>query len=72
MFVSEEPKDSIAGMSVPGWRDLEKIVSEKEAAELRGVSRDTLRRMAARGEGPKRIKLSPRRVGYKLREVLSA
>ena len=39
----------------------DRIVSEKEAAEIRGVSPDTLRRQAARGEGPPRIKLSPRR-----------
>ena len=48
----------------------DRIVSEKEASEIRGVSPDTLRRAAARGEGPKRIKLSPRRVGYRLSELL--
>ena len=48
----------------------DRIVSEKEAAEIRGVSPDTLRRQAARGEGPTRIKLSPRRVGYRLSQLL--
>ena len=48
----------------------DRIVSEKKAAEIRGVSPDTLRRAAARGEGPKRIQLSPRRVGYRLSELL--
>jgi hypothetical protein len=49
---------------------LERIVSEAEAAKLRGVSPDTLKRAAMRGEGPERLRLSPRRVGYRLREVL--
>jgi predicted DNA-binding transcriptional regulator AlpA len=48
----------------------DRIISEKEAAQLRNVSPDTLRRQAARGEGPRRIRLSPRRVGYRLSEVL--
>jgi predicted DNA-binding transcriptional regulator AlpA len=52
----------------PLW--LERIVSEAEAAKLRGVSPDTLKRAALRGEGPERLRLSPRRVGYRLREVL--
>jgi predicted DNA-binding transcriptional regulator AlpA len=47
----------------------DRIVSEKEAAEIRGVSRDTLRRQAQRGEGPRRIQLSERRVGYRLSEL---
>ena len=49
---------------------LEQIVSEDRAAKLRGVSTDTLRRNAQRGEGPTRIQLSTRRVGYRLREIL--
>lgn len=49
---------------------LERIVSEAEAARLRGVSTDTMKRTALRGEGPERLKLSARRVGYRLREVL--
>ena len=48
----------------------DRIVSEKEAAEIRGVSPDTLQRQAERGEGPERIRLSPRRVGYRLSELL--
>jgi hypothetical protein len=50
--------------------DLRKIVDEREAARLRGISVDTLRRQSARGEGPARIQLSPRRVGYRLGDVL--
>ena len=48
----------------------DRIVSEKEAVEIRGVSADTLKRQAERGEGPERIRLSPRRVGYRLSELL--
>jgi predicted DNA-binding transcriptional regulator AlpA len=54
----------------PDWMELEKIIDEKEAARLRGVSVDTLRRQAARGEGPHRIRLSPRRVGYRLGDII--
>ncbi len=54
----------------PGWRDRAKIISEKEAAEHLCFSPDTLRRMNARGEGPQRIKISARRVGYRLGDVL--
>ena len=42
------------------------VVSEKEAAAIIGVSPDTLRRMAKRGEGPDQIKISARRIGYRL------
>ena len=48
----------------------DRIVSEREACAIRGVSPDTLQRQAARGEGPERIKLSPRRVGYRLSSLL--
>ena len=49
---------------------LDRIISETEAAGLNGVSRDTFRRRIDRGEGPPKIRMSPRRVGYRLREVL--
>ena len=47
----------------------DRLISEKLAAEILGISADTLRRLGRRGEGPKRRKISPRRVGYKLSEV---
>lgn len=50
--------------------DLDRIVSLREAARLRSVSVDTLRRNAARGLKPRIIELSPRRRGCRLREVL--
>jgi predicted DNA-binding transcriptional regulator AlpA len=50
---------------------LERLITETEAASLYGVSRDTLRRRTDRGEGPPKIRMSPRRVGYRLRDVLA-
>jgi len=49
---------------------LDRIISETEAAGLNGVSRDTFRRRIDRGDGPPKIRMSPRRVGYRLRDVL--
>lgn len=48
-----------------------RVISEAAAADLLGLSAVTLKRMAARGEGPPRLKLSIRRVGYRLRDVES-
>ena len=48
----------------------DRIVNEREAAQIRGVSEYTLRRQAQRGEGPERIQLSPNRVGYRLSDLL--
>jgi hypothetical protein len=50
---------------------LDRIISEAEAAKIRGVSPDTLRRNSERGGQPERLRLSKRRVGYRLREVLA-
>ena len=51
--------------------DIHRVISEAAAAHLQGVSPDTLKRMSARGEGPRRIKLSPRRIGYRLSDCLT-
>jgi predicted DNA-binding transcriptional regulator AlpA len=51
--------------------DNHRIITEKEAAKIRGVSADTLRRNSERGSKPTRVKLSKRRVGYWLDEVLA-
>jgi predicted DNA-binding transcriptional regulator AlpA len=48
-----------------------RVISEDEAARILGVSPDTLRRNAERGNKPERLRLSARRVGYRLSEVLS-
>jgi predicted DNA-binding transcriptional regulator AlpA len=45
------------------------LITEQATAEILGISRDTLRRLNRRGEGPIRRQISPRRVGYKLSEV---
>jgi predicted DNA-binding transcriptional regulator AlpA len=47
---------------------LDRGINEAAAAEILGVSVDTLRRMGKRDEGPKRRKVSPRRVTYSERE----
>ena len=41
-----------------------RMLSRAELARLLGVSVDTLDRMAARGEAPPRLRISPRRWGY--------
>jgi hypothetical protein len=46
--------------------ELDRIVSLKRAAELRGVSPDTLKRR----QSDKIIQLSPRRLGMRLRDAL--
>jgi hypothetical protein len=48
----------------------DKIITETEAAELRGVSRITLRDMAEKGIGPERLQLSPKRFGYRLSDFV--
>ncbi len=50
-------------------RALDHIVTESATAEIIGVSKPTLRRMVDRGEGPRRLKLSTRRVGYRLSDL---
>jgi predicted DNA-binding transcriptional regulator AlpA len=48
-----------------------RILSEAATAQLLSLSAETLRRMAHRGEGPIRLRLSRRRVGYRLRDVMA-
>jgi predicted DNA-binding transcriptional regulator AlpA len=49
---------------------LERIISEADAAALSGLHLATFRRRIDRGEGPAKIRISPRRIGYRLRDVL--
>jgi predicted DNA-binding transcriptional regulator AlpA len=48
---------------------LDRVIAESAAANIVGVSTATLRRMVERGEGPSRIKLSTRRIGYRLSAI---
>jgi predicted DNA-binding transcriptional regulator AlpA len=43
-----------------------KVLTLKECAEIIGISFETLKRMNRRGEGPKTIQLSPRRIGVRI------
>jgi predicted DNA-binding transcriptional regulator AlpA len=45
---------------------LDRVVSEAQAAEILGYSKDTLRREFQAGRGPPRVRLSARRIGYRL------
>ncbi len=49
---------------------LPRIINEKKVADMTGISLATLRRWASVGEGPARIKVGPRRVGYREAEVV--
>ena len=40
------------------------VLSKTQACALMNLSEDTLNRLYRRGEGPARVQLSPRRVGY--------
>jgi predicted DNA-binding transcriptional regulator AlpA len=42
------------------------ILSRVQTARLINLSTDTLDRLVARGEGPPRVRISPRRVGHPL------
>jgi predicted DNA-binding transcriptional regulator AlpA len=55
------------GPATPGRPDY--VVSERDAAKILGVSPDTLRRLVRSGEGPQRIRISARRVGYRLSAI---
>ena len=56
---------------LPDDLQLERILTEQEYAAIDGVSVDTIRRRSARGEGARRIQLSPKRHGYRLRDILA-
>jgi hypothetical protein len=48
----------------------DRILTQEEAAKIRGVSRETLRGMSDRGEGPQRLQLSRRRYGYRASDFI--
>ncbi|MGO4438447.1 helix-turn-helix transcriptional regulator [Rhizobium sp. RAF56] len=45
------------------------VLNEAQAAKHIGVSKPTLQRMRVRGEGPKVVHLSKRRIGYRRAEL---
>jgi predicted DNA-binding transcriptional regulator AlpA len=57
----QEPSEILAG--------LDRVVSEPVAAEILGVSKDTLRRKFRQGLGPPRVRLSEHRIGYRLSAI---
>jgi predicted DNA-binding transcriptional regulator AlpA len=46
--------------------ELDRVVSEAQAAKILGYSKDTLRREFRAGRAPPRVRLSDRRIGYRL------
>jgi predicted DNA-binding transcriptional regulator AlpA len=62
-----------SGTMPPGTSDrsfnLDCVVSEAEAAEIMGYSKDTLRREFRAGRAPSRVRLSGRRIGYRLSAI---
>lgn len=49
----------------------DQVVSPGTAARLMNISRVTLWRMWRRGEGPRKLKISPNRCGVRLRDIQS-
>jgi predicted DNA-binding transcriptional regulator AlpA len=47
----------------------DRVLTEIETAALLGCSRDTLRRSFEDGRAPPRVRLSTRRIGYRLSEI---
>ena len=56
--------------TIPGQSlNLDRVVTENEAAAILGFSKDTLRREFRAGRAPPRVKLSARRIGYRLSAI---
>jgi predicted DNA-binding transcriptional regulator AlpA len=47
------------------------VLTKPQVCSILGVSEDTLTRLRQRGEGPERVQLSPRRVGYTVGAIRS-
>jgi predicted DNA-binding transcriptional regulator AlpA len=47
----------------------ERVMNEREAAAACGIHVSTLRRTVAAGKGPAVIRLSDRRIGYRIRDL---
>jgi predicted DNA-binding transcriptional regulator AlpA len=48
----------------------DRILTQEEAAKIRGVTRETLRKMSEDGTGPRRLQLSEKRFGYRASDFL--
>jgi predicted DNA-binding transcriptional regulator AlpA len=48
---------------------MEKLLNEREAAELLGISPRTLEATRSRGDGPKFVKVTRHRIAYKPSEL---
>ena len=49
----------------------DRVITQREAAEVIGISLPTLRRRVRAGDGPPIVRLSERRIGYRLRDLRS-
>jgi predicted DNA-binding transcriptional regulator AlpA len=49
--------------------NLDLVVSEAEAAQILGYNKNTLRREFRAGRAPPRVRLSDRRIGYRLSAI---
>jgi len=50
----------------------DRIIRKPELEELTGLSSETIRRMEAAGDWPKRVQLGPKAVGWWLSECMAA
>jgi predicted DNA-binding transcriptional regulator AlpA len=48
---------------------LDRVVSEAQCALILGISKDSLRRAFRAGRSPARVKVSDKRIGYRLSDV---
>jgi predicted DNA-binding transcriptional regulator AlpA len=55
--------------ATPSNSELDRVVSEAEAAKILGYSKDTLRRQFRAGTAPARVRLSAARTGYRLSSI---
>jgi predicted DNA-binding transcriptional regulator AlpA len=66
--IRKHPPSSI-GTASSTFAGLDRVVTETQAAELLGYSKDTLRREFRAGRAPARVRLSGRRIGYRLSAI---
>ena len=45
------------------------VVSKTTASAMLNISHDTLEKLIQRGEGPKRVMLTPARFGFRMRDI---